>query len=56
MSELIYYMKCPSCGKRCDFMFGGSGRHGECMNCGHKLPPNDSYEDYEGTIISYNGI
>jgi len=55
MSELIYRMRCPKCDKMTEFMFGGSGRNGECLDCGYKLPSNDSYDDYEGTVISYSG-
>ena len=55
MSELIYYMKCPFCGKMTDVMFGGSGRNGTCMSCNKDYPREWSYEDFEGRVISYSG-
>lgn len=55
MSELIYRMRCPLCGREADVMFDGSGRNGTCMKCGYDLPPTKTYLDYAGRVISYNG-
>ena len=53
MSELEYAMVCPECKKDAIFMFSGCGTHGTCMSCGEDLPPENSYLDYEGTVITY---
>jgi len=55
MSELEYSMVCPSCNKKVVMLFSGSGTKGTCMSCGEDLPPEKSYMDYEGSVISYNG-
>jgi len=55
MSELEYKMECPLCGQDAIVMFAGSGTKGTCMKCGGDLPPERSYKDYEGAVVSYNG-
>lgn len=55
MSELEYRMTCPLCGEKAIVLFSGSGTKGTCMKCGRNLPPEQSYRDFGGTVISYNG-
>ena len=55
MSELEYKMRCPNCKEVVIMLFAGSGTKGTCMSCGKDLPPEKSYRDYEGRVISYNG-
>ncbi len=55
MSELEYFMTCPNCNKNTIVMFSGSGTKGVCMSCNHHLPKEQSYNEFEGSIVSYNG-
>jgi len=55
MSELIYIMDCPKCGPGRTFMFAGSGTKGDCMHCGYELPRKKRFNEFLGTVISYNG-
>lgn len=55
MSELEYSMVCPNCKEKVIMMFSGSGTKGVCMSCGKHLPPEQSYQEYEGTVIAYTG-
>lgn len=55
MSELIAIVECPKCQKETNFIFSGSGTKGECMECGHRLNPETTYAEVEGTVVSYNG-
>jgi len=52
MSELEYLMICPICKQKAIVMFSGSGTKGTCMECGQDLPPEKSYEDYDGRVMS----
>ena len=57
MSEMeVGGIECPKCKQDRIFLFSGSGIRGTCMHCGHDLPWEKSYRDFEGSyVVSYNG-
>lgn len=53
VSEMEAIEFCPECKTDQVFMYSGSGRKGNCNNCGHDLP-TEQHANLK-RVISYNG-